>query len=188
MTNEGIKTTPDSPIFIRASQITLKEVLRRGDPVLKEQQRQLFIGIAVLMMIIVLLYPTGHKDSESLSPSLLLIFGLTLPIINNLLGYRFIGRPFMRRTVLENYQQERENIKRFTILTAFLRGLAGGILIGCMFFNYKLDEARLWIIRGILLLYVVDLGYIIRLWIKRFGRLLSNLDYFHSLIYPEDPS
>ncbi|MET0461626.1 MAG: hypothetical protein ABW007_00675 [Chitinophagaceae bacterium] len=188
MTNEQITSSFPAVSVSLKSTLTLKQVIKRGHPVMREQKRQLLAGIAILMMVVVLLYPFTDWNSGSRNPALLLICGLTLPIINNLLAYRFVCRPFAGKTVLENYQQERRNIKTFTILTALLRGLSAGVLIGCLFLSFRLDEVRMWILRGILLLYVADLAYIIRLWIKRFGRLLANLDYFHNLIYPEDPS
>lgn len=180
-------TANEMPVALKSSsRLSLKEVIRRGDPVLREQRRQLFLGIGVSMVVFVLLYPALLESGERGVPKFLLVCGLILPIVNNVLGYRFIGRPFMGISVRENYEQERRNIKIFTILTAILRGLSAGLLIGCLFFSYKLDDVRLWVLRGVILFYVADLGFIIRLWIIRFGRLLSNLDYFHSLIYPDD--
>jgi|GEM_PF-6982307 len=188
MINEQVTTAVSNGSVKRESKLSLKEIIKRGHPVMREQRRQLFAGIAILMIVLVLLYPFAEWKSGNLSPLSFLVCGLVLPIINNLLGYRFLNRPFTGRTVLENYLNERCNVKTFTILTALLRGLSAGMLIGCLFLSYKLDEARLWVLRGVLLLYVADLAFIIRLWVKRFGVLLSNLDYFHNLLYPDDPS
>lgn len=188
MTSESVIINPITPSARTKSSLTIEEIIKRGDPVLREQKRQLYVGIGILVSVLALLYPLADWRAGSYSPVLLLLFGLVLPIINNLISWRFIARPFTGDSVLANYLAERRNIKAFTILTAFLRGFSAGMLIGCMFFSYKIDEARGWIIRGILLLYVGDLVYIIRLWIIRLGRILANLDYFHSLLYPDDQS
>lgn len=188
MTSESVISNPITSSVRPKAALTIEEIIKRGDPVVREQKRQLYAGIGILIIVLALLYPFADWMAGSYSPYLLLLCGLILPIINNLISRHYIARPFTGDSVLANYLAERRNIKAFTILTALLRGFSAGMLIGCMFFSYKIDEARGWVIRGILLLYVGDLVYIIRLWIIRFGRLLANLDYFHSLLYPDDQS
>ncbi|MBO9660729.1 MAG: hypothetical protein J7527_18045, partial [Chitinophagaceae bacterium] len=161
----------------------MRMLKRRSNPVIREQNKHLLAETGLLMIVLVLLYSFTNSFTQHIFPGLFLVAAIVLSIINHFIGRFYFGRGFNDDTIGETLRGHQKNVKAFTVMTLILRSLAGCSLVIFLISTIKLDMPRIWLLRTITLVFLVNLALIIFQWIKR---ALRAVEMFYSFIYGMD--
>ncbi len=156
---------------------------RTSHPVVREQNKWMLAETGLLMIVLVLLYSFTKGLSQHIFPGMFLVAALVLSIINHFIGRFYFGRGFNDDTIKDTLRGHQKNVKAFTVVTVILRSLAGCSLVIFLISTIKLDMPRIWLLRTITLIFLVNLALIIFQWIKR---ALRAVEMFYAFIYGMD--
>lgn len=143
-------------------------------PVLKGIRRQMTIEITGWIIFLLCYYTMFDGDKKPLWINLVLVLAVLMPLIHNLLGYRFAkyavhGTPM--RESLENYLSR---IKIYAVVSVLLRQIYfAGVL---WFFTYGLSFHTIYYV--LLVIFLVQLLVSCRIWTKRLKNLKDTISAF----------
>ena len=148
-------------------------------PVLKKIKRQLtveFIGWSAFLACYYTLFDAGHK---SIWINIVLIVSVLLPLVHNLMGYRFAKYLVDGPTIREALANYLSKLKIYAIVSVFCRLL---LITGLLIFftnGISLDTKRAISLTIILLIFSIQLFLLSGLWMKRLKRLENAIMIFN---------
>jgi len=165
-----VKTPEISPTEIQ------KMLSENKHPVLKNIRRQLTIEIIGWCIFLVCYYTMFDGDKKPVWINILLVLSILLPIIHNLMGYRFAKYIVRGSNIQESLKNYLVKVKRYAAISIVSKQL---YLIGLLLFftyglNFNTSKYISLIIIG--LLFIVQLVFTYRIWAKRLAGLEKSIN------------
>ncbi|ULT25214.1 hypothetical protein KUH03_41430 [Sphingobacterium sp. E70] len=145
-------------------------------PVLKNIRKQLTIEIIGWCIFLTCYYTMFDGDRKPVWINILLVFSILLPIIHNLMGYRFAKYLVQGSNIQESLKNYLAKVKRYAAISIISKQL---FLIGLLlFFTYGLsfntNKSISLVIIG--LLFIIQLLLTFRIWAKRLAGLEKSIN------------
>jgi hypothetical protein len=149
-------------------------------PVLKEIRIQLTIEIIGWSVFLICYYTMFDGDRKPIWINLILIVSVLLPLVHNLMGYRFAKYLVNGTTIKESLKNYLSKVKIYAAVSIICRFL---FIIGLLiFFTYGLNfntKKYLLLTMIILLFLLIQLSVLYRLWSKRLKKLEKTMTIFN---------
>jgi len=165
-----VKTPEISPTEIQ------KMLSENRHPVLKNIRKQLTIEIIGWSISLICYYTMFDGDKKPVWINLLLVFSILLPVIHNLMGYRFAKYLVQGSNIQESLKNYLARVKRYAAISIISKQL---FLIGLLlFFTYGLSfntsKAISLVIIGVI--FIIQLVLTYRIWAKRLVSLEKSIN------------
>lgn len=148
-------------------------------PVLKKIKKQLTIEIVGWSIFLTCYYTMFDGDHKPIWINLILVISVLLPLIHNLMGYRFAKYLVNGNTIRESLKNYLSKVKIYAIVSITCRFL---FIIGLLaFFTYGLsfNAKKFMSLAIIILIFLIQLLILYRLWAKRLKRLENAVTIFN---------
>ncbi|WPU96174.1 hypothetical protein SNE25_11660 [Mucilaginibacter sabulilitoris] len=148
-------------------------------PVLKKIRKQLTIEMIGWSVFFICYYTMFDGDQKPVWINLTLIVSVLLPLIHNLMGYRFSKYLVNGNTINESLKNYLSKVKVYATVSIICRFFfATGLLV---FFTYGLSfNTKKYISLGvIILIFLIQLSILYRLWAKRLKKLENAVTVFN---------
>lgn len=147
-------------------------------PVLKGIRRQMTIEITGWIIFLSCYYTMFDGDMKPLWINLVLVLAILMPLIHNLLGYRFAKYPVHGTNMRESLKSYLVKIKIYAVVSVLLRQIyLAGVL---WFFTYGLSFHTIkYILLVILVIFLVQLLASCGIWAKRLKNLKDTISSFY---------
>jgi len=149
-----------------------------GHPVLKKIRKQLIIEIIGWSVFLLCYYTMFDGDHKPIWINITLIVSVLLPLIHNLLGYRFAKYLVNGATIKESLKNYLSKVKIYATVSIICRLLfMTGLLL---FFTYgvSFNTKKYVSFAIIILIFLVQLSILCRLWAKRWKKLENVVTVF----------
>jgi hypothetical protein len=153
-------------------------VREKTHPVLKGIRKQLIIEIAAFTIFLVVYYDFFDGDKKPWWANLLLVSAMVFVIVYNLVGYWLTQRRIKGSTLQQSLGDQLNKMKTYAVAFMASRTLAIASLL--IFFGsvISFNTTKYWIMAGILLTVLIQLGLLSWIWLARIRRLRKIM---HSL-------
>lgn len=140
-------------------------------PVLKGIRKQVImelIGWSVFLVCYYTMFDGGHKP---LWVNALLVLSVLFPLIHNLMSYGFAKYLIKGNTIRESVSNYLSNVKMYAGVSVISRLVFASGLLLFLTYGIQFNEAKYISLGAIILLFLVQLGLLVNLWIKRLNKL-----------------
>ena len=150
----------------------LKQMIKEnGHPVLKGIRKQLAIEIAGWLIFLIVFYDffDGHQRPRYLN--LLIMASGIFIVTHNVLGYMMARNLKMDGDLIYTLSDYLARVKTYSMVSVVSRGISMTTLL--MFFadTIHFTREKYVMLAGVVLVFAVQIGWLIRLWIKRIMEL-----------------
>jgi hypothetical protein len=148
-------------------------------PVLKKIRKQLTIEIIGWSVFLICYYTMFDGDHKPTWINIILIVSVLLPLIHNLMGYRFAKYLVNGNTISESLTNYLSKVKIYAAVSIICRFFfALGLLV---FFTYGLNfNTKKYIsLAIIILIFLIQLSILYNLWAKRLKKLENAVTIFN---------
>lgn len=147
-------------------------------PVLKKIRKQLTIEIIGWSVFLICYYTMFDGDRKPIWINVILIVSVLLPLIHNLMGYRFAKYLVNGVTIRESLKKYRSKVKVYSAVSItchffFVIGLLVFFTQGLSFNTKKYISLAI-----IILIFLIQLSLLYRLWAKRLKKLENAVSIF----------
>ncbi|WP_316819199.1 hypothetical protein [Pedobacter nyackensis] len=147
-------------------------------PVLKDIRKQLTIEIIGWGIFLACYYSMFDGDKKPVWINVLLCLSILIPIIHNLMGYRFAKYLVQGTSIQESLKNYLSKVKVYAIVSVVSRQI---YLLGLLFFfTYSINfNAGKYTLLGVIgLVFLIQFVIICRIWVKRLKSLGDSLKSF----------
>lgn len=147
-------------------------------PVLKGIRKQLTLEIIGWGILVTCYYSMFDGDKKPVWINIFLVLSILLPVIHNLMGYRFSKYLVQGTNIQESLKNYLYKVKIYAIVSVISRQT---YLIGLLlFFTYGLsfNNSKYISLVVIGLIFIIQLVVIVGIWAKRLKSLGNSLNYF----------
>jgi hypothetical protein len=167
-------------LSVEKSTTPFKKMLKANNhPVLKGMRRQmLFEAVGYLFFLLIYFdFFDGHE--KPLYANILLVAAFAFALINNLAGYRLANLRVTGDHVRQLIEARISKLKTFLKVCIGSRILLGTCLL--VFFGSVItfNQTKLWIMGGIIAVFVIQITILWKTWSERINRLKETRQYFN---------
>jgi len=148
-------------------------------PVLKGIRKQVIIELIGWSVFLACYYSMFDGGNKPLWMNVLLVVCVLFPLIHNLMSYGFTKYLIKGDTIRESVNNYLSNVKIYAGVSVISRALFASGLLLFLTYGIKFNEAKYFSLGVIVLLFLVQLGLLVNLWIKRLNKLnaiVTNLN------------
>jgi len=145
-------------------------------PALKSIRKQLIIEIIGWCILLICYYTMFDGDKKPVWINILLVFSILLPVIHNLMGYRFAKYLVQGTNIQESLKNYLAKVKRYAAISIISKQL---FLIGLLlFFTYGLtfNTSKYISLVIIGLIFTIQIVLTYRIWAKRLAGLEKSIN------------
>jgi cation transport ATPase len=169
---QGMATTPKTNAEIK------NMMQENGHPVLKGIRKQLIIEIIAFTALLFVYYDIFDGDQKPLYANVLLVLALLFLITHNIFGYVLTKWPVKGTTIKQSLMDQLSKIKTYAVVSVAGRALASGCLL--IFFTAVItfNAGKVWMLTAIILVFIVQIGLLARIWMKRIRKMKGAIESF----------
>ena len=148
-------------------------------PVLKKIRKQLTIEIIGWSVFLICYYSMFDGDHKPMWTNIILVVSVLLPLIHNLMGYRFVKYLVNGVTIKESLKNYLSKVKVYAIVSIICRVF---FVIGLLvFFTYGLsfDTNKYISLAIIILIFLIQVLLLYKLWAKRLKMIEKAVAIFN---------
>jgi hypothetical protein len=153
-------------------------IKEKTHPVLKGIRKQLAIELIAFAVFLVVYYDFFDGDKKPLWANALLVTGMSFLVIYNMIGYLLTKRPLKGHNIIQSIADQINKLKTYAVVFMTSRTLAAICLL--LFFSSVIpfNPVKYWILAGIVLTLMVQLGILASIWRGRLRQLQKIADSF----------
>jgi hypothetical protein len=147
-------------------------------PVLKQIRRQLFLECASWIALLFCYYSLFDGDKKPVYINAILVACIILPLIHNLMGYRFNRYLINGDTIKQSIQNYLTKVKVYAAVSVAARALYfAGLMV---FFSYGVtyNKGKNYLVLLVVAILATSLVMLSRIWMKRLRKLRETLLLF----------
>lgn len=148
-------------------------------PVLKDIRKQLTIEIIGWSAFLLCYYTMFDGDQKPVAINILLVASMLFALIHNILGYNFSKYLINGGTIKSSLQKYLSKVKVYAVVSISSRVL---LITGFLtFFTYNINftTSKYVLLSGVIVVSLVQLGWLFRLWTKRLKALGDTIKEFN---------
>lgn len=155
-----------------------KMLLENNHPVLKGIRRQLALEIAGWSLFLICYYTMFDGDLKPLIINIILVLCALLPLIHNLMGYRFAKYLLKGTTIRQSIENYFSKVKKYALISILTRVLYASGLLLFLLYNIQFTTGKYFLLGGTVLFFGIQLYFLYLLWRRRLGQLERALTNF----------
>lgn len=140
-------------------------------PVLKGIRKQAIIEVIGWSIFLVCYYTMFDGGYKPLWVNVLLLLSVLLPLIHNLMSYRFAKYLVQGNTIRESVSNYLSNVKMYAGVSVVSRAIFASGLLLFLTYSIKFNQDKYLSLGVIVLLFLVQLALLGNLWLKRLKKL-----------------
>jgi hypothetical protein len=154
----------------------LKQMIKENrHPVLKGIRRQLVIEMAGWLVLLVVFYDFFDGHQKPLYLNLLLMGSGIFIVIHNVWGYRMARNLKTDSDLTDALSDYLIKTKTYSVVSIASRAISMTTLLMFLTDTIQFTKEKYFVLGGIILLFAVQIGLLIRLWVRRITNLRTSV-------------
>jgi cation transport ATPase len=152
----------------------------KSHPVLKRIRKQLIIEAVSFAAFLLVYYDFFDGDRKPWYANLLLVTAIVFVLMHNVIGYRFTRQPVKGNNIQQSLNNQLSTMKTYAIVSVLSRVLVAACLLLFFLSVVTFNAGKYWMLAAVILVFVVQIGLLSRLWIRRVREIKGVMGAFSS--------
>lgn len=158
----------------------LKSIVQEGKhPALKRIRKQLILETLCFSIFLFVYYDFFDGDRKSLYANVLIVTAVLLIIMHNITGYILTRRHIKGDNLKQLLENHLLKIKVYALVSIASRVLAAICLLIFFASVIIVNEARYWLLAGVILIFIIQVALLSRIWIGRIRQIKETVKGFY---------
>lgn len=155
----------------------IKRMLQENKhPVLKGIRRQAVAEVIGWSVFLAVYYSMFNGTEKPLWLNMLLIGSVLLPLMHNLMSYRFAKYLVKGDTIKQSVMNYLSNVKVYAVVSVAARAIFAASLLLFLTYGIKFTEAKYLSLIIVILVFLIQLGILSKLWQKRLLKISTIIN------------